>query len=123
MNRQNRLKAFFCIFIGFSMVALWTMLLLTDQVPELISSPFTTITHITAETLTGISLIIAGFSLLRGSKNAKKIFLFASGMLIYASVQAIGYYIDHPAPFFIGLFIIIIIITAILVRKQTKFKD
>src|SRR5665648_24690 len=105
MVRQNLFRAFFCILVGFSMVILWIMLLVTNQVAELNPSPFTTITHITAETLTGICLIIAGISLLRGSNWANRFFLFASGLLVYAAVQATGYYIDHPGPLFVTLFI------------------
>ena len=122
MVRQNLFGAFFCILVGISMVILWAMLLVSNQVAELIPSPFTTVTHITAETLTGIFLIIAGIGLLRGSSWANRFFLFASGFLVYAAVQATGYYIDHSSPFFVTLFIFMIIITAAFVYRQLRLK-
>lgn len=123
MVRHNLFQAFFCILVGISMVILWAMLLVTNQVAELIPSPFTTITHITAETLTGICLIIAGIGLLRGSTWANRFFLFASGFLVYASVQATGYYIDHPSPFFVTLFITMIIVTTVFVYRQFRLRN
>ena len=123
MDRQNRVKALFCILVGISMVALWTMLLVTNQVAELIPTPFTTITHISAETLTGICLIISGIGLFRGSTWANRFFLFASGLLVYAAVQATGYYIDHPGPIFVILFVLLVIIAAVFVIKQLRTEN
>jgi len=123
MDRQHRIKALFCILVGISMVALWTMLLVTNLVPELIPTPYTTITHISAETLTGICLIISGIGLLRGSAWANRFFLFASGLLTYAAVQATGYYIDHPAPVFVILFVILVVIVAVFVINQLRTEN
>lgn len=122
MKRKELLKPIFSIFVGISMVALWTMLLGTNQVPELKPSPFTTITHISAETLTGIFLIIAGYGLLKRFYWANNLFLVASGMLMYATVQAVGYYIDHLNPFFVGLFIILILINGLFIYNQVRSK-
>jgi peptidoglycan/LPS O-acetylase OafA/YrhL len=105
------------------MIALWIMLLVTNQVAELIPTPFTTITHISAETLTGICLLLSGIGLLRGNAWANRFFLFASGMLVYAAVQATGYYIDHPGPVFVFLFILLVIITAVFVFKQLHMEN
>jgi len=123
MKKQELFKPLFSLFVGFSMVILWCLLLFTGQVPELKPSPFTTITHISAETLTGIFLIIAGYGLIKQYFWANKFFLLASGMLMYATVQAVGYYIDHSSPFFVGLFILLILINGLLIYKQIRSKN
>ncbi len=56
MEKQNRLIVIYTIFIGISMVGLWGMLLITGQVPELSTTPFTAVTHISAELTTGSSI-------------------------------------------------------------------
>ncbi len=123
MKQQELFKPLFSLFVGFSMVILWSLLLFTGQVPELEPSPFTTITHISAETLTGIFLIIAGYGLIKQYFWANKFFLLASGMLMYATVQAVGYYIDHSSPLFVGLFILLILINGRLIYKQIRSKN
>lgn len=120
MTRKNRWFAFIFIFVGFSMLALWTMLVLTMQVPEFADEPFTTITHITAESLTGLALIISGIGMLRQAKWAALLSPVATGMLFYAVVQAIGYYIDHSSPFFVGMFIVLILFCVLFFRKKLK---
>jgi hypothetical protein len=120
MKQKELFKPLFSLFVGFSMVILWTMLLITNQVPELIHSPFTTITHISAETLTGIFLIIAGYGLIKRYYWANNFFLVASGMLLYATIQAVGYYIDHLSYFFVGMFILLILINGILIFRHIR---
>ncbi len=117
MLKKNWLAIVF-LFVGVSMLALWSMLVLTDQVVEFYTAPFTTITHITAESLTGIFLIIAGIALFRHNPWAKQFTPLAVGMLFYAVVQASGYYIDHNSPFFVVLFFLLILVCLYFIRQQ-----
>lgn len=122
MKERTTLFAYLFIFIGISMLALWTMLIFTHQVPEFNSAPFTTITHITAESLTGIALVIAGVGLLKQRAWANRFYPLAAGMLLYAVVQAVGYYIDHINLIFVLLFVLMILFCLVLIRGLFRTK-
>ncbi len=122
MKKSTSVFAFLFIFIGVSMLALWTMLILTQQVPEFKSAPFTTITHITAESLTGLMLIFAGYGLLKKQPWSKRFYPLAVGMLLYAVVQASGYYIDHASPVFVGLFVLMMLFSLFIIWDLFKSK-
>jgi hypothetical protein len=120
MKKTPSLFAYVFLFIGLSMLALWTMLIFTKQVPEFETAPFTTITHITAESLTGLMLIIAGYGLLKKQPWAQRFYPLAVGMLLYAVVQASGYYIDHSSPVFVVLFGVMILFSIFVIWDLFK---
>jgi|SRR6056297_544002 len=88
----RKVKAIFSVIIGFSILALWIMLFLTDQIPEIDTELFRISFHIFSELLLAIILIISGIGLLRKSKRAEKLFLVAMGLLLYSVINAAGYY-------------------------------
>ena len=117
MQKRSRFSALYCLFVGFSMVILWAMLLITGQVPEIVDSPLTTIAHISAETLTGLLLILTGFGLWLDRAWGRRLYPVSLGMLFYAVIQAVGYYVDHFSPVMILLFVVLILITAYLIIR------
>lgn len=80
------------IFTGLMMLALWTMLLSTGQMPELQTAPIETGFHLVNETTTALLLIVAGIAVLRNRPWGPPLYRFAAGMLLYASITAGGYY-------------------------------
>jgi hypothetical protein len=92
-----RAAAIFAILVGAAMVVLWAALLLTGNVPELTQTPLTITMHIAAESLTGVALIVGGVGLLMGRSWARPVHLSSLGMLVYAVVQATGYYAERHA--------------------------
>lgn len=118
MEKQNRLIVIYTMFIGLSMVGLWIMLLITGQVPELSTTPFTAVTHISAELTTGFLLLLTGLGLIRNRMWANRMLPFSLGMLLYAVVQAIGYYIDHLSIIFILFFGVLIILTTLSIFRR-----
>ena len=123
MDRQNRVKALFCILVGISMVALWSMLLVTKQVAELIPTPFTTITHISAETLTGICLIISGIGLFRGSTWANRFFLFASGCWSMLQSRQLVFILTTRSRSLSSYLLLLVIIAAVFVINQLRTEN
>jgi len=118
MEKQNRFVVIYTIFVGLSMVGLWSMLLITGQVPELSTTPFTAITHISAELTTGVLLISTSVGLLCKKKWANRMLPFSLGMLLYAVIQAIGYYIDNLSIFFVLFFSVLIILTTLSIFRR-----
>lgn len=123
MQNQNRFQALYALFVGIAIIALWAMLLLTGQVPELHTTPFTTVTHISAETLTGLMLTLTGFGLWLNKAWAKRLYPISLGMLLYAVVQAVGYYIDHFDAASIVMFAILIVLTVFLIIRYLSSQN
>ena len=88
----RKIKAVYSIVVGISILALWIMLFLTGQIPELETELFRISFHIFSELLLAIILVISGIGLLRKSKTAEKLFLLAMGLLLYSVINAAGYY-------------------------------
>ena len=82
----------FAVLVGLSMIAIWIMLLITNQVSELVTSPLTITFHLIAEFVTGISLIVGGIALYGKHVLGVKIYLVSLGMLLYTVINSSGYY-------------------------------
>ncbi|MFW9806622.1 MAG: hypothetical protein ACFFFK_07835, partial [Candidatus Thorarchaeota archaeon] len=97
MDRKNmkvqRLASIYSIFVGISMIGLWVMLLTTDQVPELALEPYRIMSHILAEVVTAVLLLVSGYSLLTRKTWGLKLSLFAQGSLLYTLIASPGYYV------------------------------
>ncbi len=63
--------AFYNIFVGASMIVMWLFFFITDQIPELETAPFEIATHLIAEFLTAILLVLSGVFIFLKSKKAK----------------------------------------------------
>jgi hypothetical protein len=107
----RKATALFAIVMGASMVGMWAMFLASGQVPELIDAPYRIGFHLAAEFLTGLLLLLAGFGLLAVRPWAGQLFLLATGMLLYAVVQAPGYFIQLGQAGFAGMFAVFIVLT------------
>lgn len=100
----SRIAGIYAVVVGLGMVGLWTMLLVTGQVPELESEPWSIALHLAAEFLTAIALLVSGYGLLRQRTWARGFYLFAAGMLFYTLVQSPGYYLDRGDGAFAWMF-------------------
>jgi hypothetical protein len=61
---------------------------------ELAASPFATWARLFAEFATAIALFVAGYGLITGAAWARRCYLVATGMLLFAGVAALGQYAD-----------------------------
>lgn len=105
------------IITGFGVLILWILLLATDQVAELDTTPYSILTHITAETLMALLLILSGILELREKKGAALLSLFALGTLAYSVINSSGYYLDRAEPAMPLMFLVLLILA--LLRLKT----
>ncbi|MFX0040386.1 MAG: hypothetical protein ACFFCY_13915 [Promethearchaeota archaeon] len=109
------ISGIYAIIIGLGIIGLWTMLVLTKQVPELQSEPVAIKFHITAEMIMGILSLVSGIFLLIGFPWATYFFILAMGLVIYAVINAAGYYGQKKQWSFVIMFGIILIASVSLV--------
>ena len=109
------ISGIYAIVVGIGIIGLWTMLLLTNQVPELKTEPIAIKFHITAEIVMGILSLLSGIFLLIGLSWAPYFFILAMGSVIYAVINAAGYYGQRKQWAFAIMFGIILIASVSLV--------
>ncbi len=113
MNYQ-KLFSYYSFIIGISMIAMWTVFILTGQVPELMTEPARIIMHLAAEFSTAISLLIGGYGLIRSKSWGKQFHQFSLGMLMYTLIVSPGYYLNLGEFAMVGMFAVMLILTLIV---------
>lgn len=78
---------------GLSMLIIWPILIIKNQVPELETNLSYMCFHFIAELITAISTLIVGIGFLINKKWANKYYFVATGLFFGAGYLAIGYYI------------------------------
>jgi len=107
--------------MGIAMIGMWTMFLLTGQVPELQTEPARIMMHLTGEFTTAFTLIIGGFGLLTEKSWSKRFHQFSLGMLMYTLIVSPGYYLQLGDVAMVGMFGIMLTLTIIvLMISYTK---
>ncbi|NPD90588.1 MAG: hypothetical protein HGN29_17895 [Asgard group archaeon] len=96
------------------MKGIWILLLVTKQVPEIKTAPVDITLHIIAEYITGFLSIISGILLLINIAWAGTLFIAAIGMVIYAVINAAGYYGQKKEWSFVIMFGTLLISAVIL---------
>lgn len=100
----------FQIAAGVAMIGLWSMLLVTRQVPEIPAGDRGIWFHLAAEVLTAVLLATAGvWQLAGGSDMARALSALALGALLYTAVNSAGYYADREDWRTVGLFSVLTI--------------
>jgi len=108
----KRFSAIYSIFIGISVLGMWSMIILTGGITEgLIEISF----HLFSEFLMSILLIIGGIGLLRNKVYGKNIFLISNSMLIYSVLNAAGYYGEKSDFIMLFMFLAFFIISSFLI--------
>ncbi len=120
--RIYKIIAYYCIIVGISMVCMWSLLLATDQVPEIGTKNISIAFHLFSEFATSILLIISGFGIIKKTKWSDKLFLVAIGALIYSMLNAVGLYGQlGEIPMFVMFLIFLVlafVFTVIYLRKR-----
>lgn len=109
------ISGIYAIIIGIGIIGLWSMLLLTNQVPELETEPIAIKFHITAEIIMGTLSLLSGIFLVFGIPWAHYLFILAMGLVIYAVINSAGYYGQKKQWIFVVMFGIILICACSLV--------
>lgn len=120
-----RLVGWFEIIAGLAIAGLWTMLLVTRQVPEIAEGRRDIWFHLGAELLTAVLLIVAGVALLTvGAHTASLVAALALGALLYTTVNSSGYYADLAKWDMVAMFALLTVATVmtaiVLVRSQAQ---
>ena len=108
------------LIVGCGIAGLWSLLLLTGQVPEVEAGQRDIWFHITAETGAAVLLIVAGRSVLRGSPRSGLLAAAALGALSYTAVNSAGYYAQSDDWAMVGMFGVIITGSAIAAARVMR---
>ncbi len=121
-----KLAATYSVFVGIAIIGLWVILYLSNEIPELSTTPIAISMHIAAELVTAILLIVGGVGLLLKRIWGFQIFMFSMGMLFYTLIQSPGYYLEKGERIFVAMFVFFISITLFFViqtfLKRELFK-
>lgn len=103
-----RFAAWFSLVVGLLILGTWVFFLLAGQVPELQTEPIRIAFHLVAEAVTALALIAAGASLLRRRVWARRLGLFANGMLAYTVIVSPGYFAQLGQWPLVGVFAVLL---------------
>ena len=100
--------------MGIAMIGMWSMFLITGQVPELQTEPARIIMHLAAEFTTAFVLIIGGYGLLTTKSWGVRFHQFSLGMLMYTLIVSSGYYLQLGDIAMVGMFGTMFVLTLII---------
>lgn len=107
---KTKIVAYYSIFIGISVIAMWIMILLTETPSE---GKTELSFHLFSEFLMALLCLITGILLLRNNSKGKMLNILGLGMVIYSVLNAAGYYGERKDIPFMIIFIILFILTSI----------
>ena len=113
MNLRTLLSIYSFV-MGIAMIGMWTMFLLTGQVPELQTEPARIIMHLAAEFTTAFVLIIGGYALLVKKEWGMRLHQSSLGMLMYTLIVRPGYYLQLGDVAMVSMFGVMFILTLII---------
>jgi peptidoglycan/LPS O-acetylase OafA/YrhL len=106
-----RAIGWFLLVVGVAIAGLWTLLLVTGQVPEVDEGRLDIWFHIAAELATAGMLIAAGTTLLRRRRHGRSLAAVAVGALAYTTVNSPGYYAESGEWAVVSMFVVLLIVT------------
>lgn len=121
--KNRTLITSYCLLVGILMIGQWLFFLIAGFVPELGIKPWTTTLHIAAELTTAGLLIISAIQLKKDSPRSIQLTLISLGALIYAVIQALGYFIDSGDLIFVIMFILLQLLTVIFIILTIREQD
>jgi hypothetical protein len=123
MLKMQKGGGVYALVVGITMIVWWSSALLGGQMPEMETAPLTALMHVSAELLTGVLLIVGAYGLLRKRRWGQTVHLVSLGMLLYAVVQASGYYAQQGNVALVGLFatfaILSLFFVGVTLRQQS----
>lgn len=108
---SKNIPAVYSILLGITMAGMWTVFIITGQIPEFETRPLEILFHLSAELLTALGLVAGGLGLLLGRRWGYKAYLVAMGMLLYTVIQSPGYYAQAGNLTFVVMFAILFLMT------------
>ena len=123
----RKIASLYSIVIGIAMIFMWSVFLVTNQVPELKTAPLKISYHLLAEFLTAILLLIGGFGLFTKKVWGFHLYLISLGMLLYTVIVSAGYYVNLGDMIMVSMFTVFQVFTIIFIGialfRYDEFKD
>lgn len=124
MSLSRVLPTLYAGLMGIALLGMWAMFLATGQTPELVTAPVRFVLHLAAEGLTALACIFAAWGWWMHRPWARSLYLLAMGLLLYAVLQAAGYFVEQGEPVFVAMFAFFTALTGAvlgwLVRPQSR---
>jgi len=111
----RKIVSVYSLLVGIMMAVMWSVFALTDQIPELETSPKEIAFHLAAEFLTAFALIAGGLGLVLRRSWGFYLNLVALGMLAYTVIVSPGYYAQTGDYAFVGMFAVLMALTLVFI--------
>jgi len=123
MFRSNKWIGFSFMILGLGVIIWWLYLLVNGQMPELETTPVYALLHVTAEITMGVCMLVGGIGILSGASWARKTTFVAVGMMLYAVVNAAGYYAQTKETPMVVMFGTLFVLGTLYVFFQNPARD
>ncbi len=116
-NKRIRIIGGYSLFLGFSVLIMWVMILKGGEVTE----GKTEMTfHLVSEFLMALLCILSGLYLLGGQRKWMKVNMLAHAMVIYSVLNAAGYYGQKEELAMMLMFLVLFLLSLASVIILTK---
>jgi hypothetical protein len=105
---KTKIIAWYSVFIGISVIAIWIVTLLNQDVPE---GKLELSFHLISEFIMAFLCLLSGIMLFKNKSYAKFLNTLGLGMVIYSVLNAAGYYAGKNEPIMMILFLTLFIFT------------
>ena len=114
-----KLVGYYSVFIGITVIAMWTMILLTQSPNE---GKKELAFHLFSELLMALLCLVSGILILRNILFGRLLNILGLGMVIYSVINAAGYYGEKNETPMMIMFIVLFILTSIAIFFQMEHK-
>jgi len=104
--------AYYSIFIGISVIAMWTMILL-KEIPR--EGKTELAFHLFSEFLMALLCLVSGIFILRQKPICRRLNISGLGMVVYSVLNAAGYYGEKNEIPMMMMFILLLILTSVAI--------
>lgn len=112
-----KLVGYYTIFIGIAVIAMWTIILSTQNLSEgKIELSF----HLLSELIMALLCLFSGMLILRNNPAGKYLSILGLGMVIYSVLNAAGYYGESNEIRMMIMFIALLLLTSIVLIINLK---
>ena len=109
---KTKIIAYYSIFIGVSVITMWTMILLTETPKE---GKTELSFHLFSEFLMALLCLASGILLLRKKLISRLLNILGLGMVIYSVLNAAGYYGEKNEIPMMIMFIVLLVLTSVAI--------
>jgi len=127
MKVIEKLLSLFLVIMGISIISVWTLLIITDNVPDIKKDLISLSFHWTSELLLALISIIIAFAILFNKKWGQSSVFFTLGLALSSTFNAVFYYIFNEFNIafiiIIGSFFILSLFFLIFSLIRFNFQD